>query len=258
MKVIFVGAGPGDPELLTLKAKRMVETAQICIYAGSLIYPGILDLLPKDAKKYNSAKMNLDEIIEVCKDAKFKEVDVIRLHSGDPGIYGAILEQMNKLDEIDIEYEVIPGVSSFQAAAAALKTELTAPEVTQTIVLTRIKGRTPMPAYQELSRLAESRSTLCLFLSVHKLEEIAKELEKFYGKECPVAVVYKASWPEEKIIKGTLEKIAEKTKANNITKTAMVIVSPALARINNSSKLYDPRFSHEFRQGLELEENKKK
>ena len=157
MKVFFAGAGPGDPELLTIKAERMLRNCRICIYAGSLVSPAVLGLISQDAERHDSAGMSLEEIISVCKDAQARGIDVVRLHSGDPSIYGAIREQMNELDRLGIAYEVIPGVSAFQASAAALQVELTAPEVSQTIILGRTSGRTPLPAEQELEKLARDR-----------------------------------------------------------------------------------------------------
>ncbi len=249
MKVYFVGAGPGDPELLTLKAARILQECRVCIYAGSLVNPAILDLLPQEAEKHDSAKLNLEETTALCVTARERGIDVVRLHSGDPSIYGAIGEQMSELDRLEIPYEVVPGVSSFQAAAAELNMELTAPEVSQTIILTRTSGRTPMPEGQELRKLAVSQATLCIFLSTHKIGEVAETLATHYGKECPAALVYRASWPDQQIIRGTLDDIAEQTTAEGIRKTAMIIVGHALARNLPRSKLYDAGFSHEFREG---------
>jgi precorrin-4/cobalt-precorrin-4 C11-methyltransferase len=193
--------------------------------------------------------MDLDEITDVCRRARDAGMDVVRLHSGDPSIYGAIREQMNALDKLGIEYEVVPGVSSFQAAAAALKTELTAPEVSQTIILSRTEGRTPMPESQSLDRLAELRATLCLFLSVGRIGELSSQLTERYGGDCPVAVVFHASWPDQVIVRGTLEDIASKVQAHNIGRTAMIIVGRALATDLPESRLYSPRFSHGYRRG---------
>jgi len=251
MKVYFVGAGPGDPELLTVKAERLLRNCRICIYAGSLINPEVLNLLPPAAERHDSASLDLEEITDLFKDAKARDIDVVRLHSGDPSIYGAIREQMNELDSMGIDYEVVPGVSSFQAAAAALRTELTAPEIAQTIILTRTSGRTPMPQEQDLETLARTRSTLCIFLSAHKIEQVALTLAEHYGPDCPVALVHKASWPDEQIIRGTLDDIAEKIAAAGIKKTAMILVGHALSRDIPVSRLYDPAFSHEYRTGRE-------
>ncbi|MBM3891602.1 MAG: precorrin-4 C(11)-methyltransferase [Verrucomicrobia bacterium] len=249
MKVFFVGAGPGDPELLTLKAEKLLRNCRCCIYAGSLVSPQVLALLPASAAKHDSASLTLEQTIAICRQAKEQDMDVVRLHSGDPAIYGAIREQMNELDKLGIAYEVVPGVSSFQAAAAALKTELTAPEVSQTIILTRTSGRTPLPAEQELDRLAQTHATLCLFLSVQKMDELARSLAKHYGDDCPIAVVYHASWPDQRIVRGTLADIAGKVAQEQISKTAMIIVGRALALDIPASKLYDASFSHGHRKG---------
>jgi len=251
MKVYFVGAGPGDPELLTLKAARLLASCRCCIYAGSLVSPGVLALLPAEAERHDSAALTLEETTAICRSAREREVDVVRLHSGDPSIYGAIREQMNALDRLGIGYDVVPGVSSFQAAAAALKTELTAPEVAQTIILTRASGRTPLPPEQELDRLAQSRATLCIFLSVQRMEDVAGVLARHYGTDCPVAVVYRASWPDQRILNGTLADIAAQVTAAGIGKTAMIIVGRALLRDIPVSRLYDTAFTHEYRKGTD-------
>ena len=250
MTVFFVGAGPGDPELLTVKAQRLLRAARVCIWAGSLVNPELLQLLPDGAEVHDSAGMNLGEIVTVIQDAEKRGVDVIRLHTGDPSIYGAIGEQMDELDRLGIRYEVVPGVSSFQAAAAAVNVELTAPEVSQTIILSRIAGRTPVPDGQQLERLAESRSTFCLFLSVSRMREIAETLAPLYGEECPARVVFRASWPDQKIVTGTLADIGEKVEEAGIGRTAMVLIGHALARpMAKASKLYDRAFTHGYRQG---------
>ncbi len=249
MKVIFVGAGPGDPELLTVKAARLLKNCRCCIYAGSLVSPRVLALLPAKAGKHDSAALALPEIVELYRRAQKRNLNVIRLHSGDPSIYGAIREQMNELDKLGIGYEVVPGVSSFQAAAAALKTELTAPEISQTIILTRTSGRTPLPREQELDRLAQTRATLCLFLSAANLKAVVRTLAKHYGRDCPIAVVYRASWPDQRVIRGTLADIASKMAKLNIRKTAMLIVGRALNRDIPVSRLYDAAFSHGCRKG---------
>lgn len=217
MMVHFVGAGPGDPELLTLKAERLLRTCRICIYAGSLVSPGVLALIPDQAERHDSAGMSLEEVIA--------------------------------LDALGIPYDVCPGVSAFQAAAAALRTELTAPEVSQTIVLTRTAGRTRLPEAQELDRIARTRATLCIFLSVGKIAEVAVTLSAHYGPDCPAAVIYRASWPEELLIRGTLADIAVKTEAAGIRSTALIVVGETLARDLPASKLYDDAFTHGFRKG---------
>jgi len=249
MKVFFVGAGPGDPELLTRKAERLLRACRFCIYAGSLVSPGVLALLPARAEKHDSAALSLEQTTALCLKARARRLDLVRLHSGDPSIYGAIREQMDQLDAAGIDYEVIPGVSSFQAAAAALRTELTAPEVAQTIILSRVAGRTPVPPEQELAQLARTHATLCLFLSVHRLKAIARTLTAHYGADCPVAVVYRASWPDQRIITGTLGNIAAQAAAAKIKKTALIFVGRALGRGLPASKLYAARFSHAHRKG---------
>ncbi len=242
MKVYFVGAGPGAPDLLTCRAERLLRSARVCIYAGSLVSPAILDLLPREAERHDSARMTLPQIVEVVLDARRRDCDVVRLHSGDPSIYGAIAEQIAELTQHGIDYEVVPGVSSFQAAAAAVGWELTVPEVTQSIVLTRIEGRTPLPPGQTLENFAQTGATLCLFLSVHGLRQIAERLIPYYGRDCAVVVVYRASWPDQKIVRGTLGDIAARTEAEGIDRTAMVIVRPGEG--NTRSRLYDPGFEH--------------
>ncbi len=247
MIVHFVGAGPGDPELLTKKAERLLRSCRICVYAGSLVSPDVLALIPAEAERHDSARMSHDEVVAVYRDARDRGIDVVRLHSGDPSIYGATREQMNALDALGVSYDVCPGVSAFQAAAASLCTELTAPEISQTVVLTRTAGRTPLPEEQELDRIARTHATLCLFLSVANIGEVAETLAGHYGADCPAAVVQRASWPEEKIIRGTLVDIAAKTEAAGIGATAMIVVGRALSRDVPASKLYDPSFSHGFR-----------
>lgn len=251
MAVYFVGAGPGDPELLTRKAERLLLQASVCIYAGSLVNPELLTLLPEAAERHDSAAMTLEETVAVMRDAEQRGLDTIRLHSGEPAIYGAIREQMNLLDQYGISYQVVPGISAFQAAAAALKTELTAPEVSQTVILTRTAGRTPMPEKESLEQLAASRSTLCIYLSTHKIDEVSATLTPFYGPDCPVAVVYHASWPDQQILKGTLADIAGQANQAGLRKTALIVVGHALGRDIPVSKLYDATFSHEYRTATE-------
>lgn len=247
MKVTFVGAGPGDPELLTCKAERLLRGCRFLIYAGSLVSPQVLALVPDSAEKHDSAALTLDQMAELYEDARRRDVDVIRLHSGDPSIYGAIGEQMDVLDRLGIPCEVVPGVSSFQAAAAAVCAELTAPDVSQTIILTRASGRTPVPEEQSLERLGASKATLCLFLSVHKLDEMARTLIPHHGEDCPALVVFRASWPDQRIVRGTLSDISARVQEADIHRTAMVLVGRALARGNPASRLYDASFAHGYR-----------
>lgn len=249
MKVIFVGAGPGDPDLLTLKAARLLASCRCCVYAGSLVSPDVMKLVPAEADIHDSARMSLEDVVAVYRTAQARDIDVIRLHTGDPSIYGATREQMNELDKLGIPYEVVPGVSSFQAAAASLKTELTAPEVAQTIILTRTAGRTPLPAEQDLEQLARSHATLCIFLSVGIMGDLVTTLTPHYGAECPIAVVFHASWPDEVIVRGTLSTIAQQVAHAGFSKTAMIVVGRALSRDIPASKLYDATFTHEYRKG---------
>jgi precorrin-4/cobalt-precorrin-4 C11-methyltransferase len=247
VKVYFVGAGPGDPELITLKGKAVIERCPVIIYAGSLVNPAILSWARPGAAIHDSASMTLDEVVAVISKAHKEGHDVARVHSGDPAIYGAIAEQMQRLDELGIEYEVVPGVSSFLASAAALRKELTAPGVTQTIILTRMGGRTPAPAREDLEHLARIGATLVIFLSVDKLRDAVGKLAPGYGYDTPVRVVYRASWPDQKTVEGTLADIADKVEASGITKTALILVGRALAGTGEASRLYDKTFSHGFR-----------
>jgi len=247
MKVYFIGAGPGDPELLTIKGKEILEQAEIVVYAGSLVNKEILKYAVNSEETHNSASLNLEEIESIFKRAKESGKNVARLHTGDPSIYGAINEQMVLLDNLHIEYEVIPGISSFQAAAAALRLELTVPEVCQTITISRVKGRTPVPEKEDLKEIIRTRPTLFLYLSINMLNEIVETLKTAYSPETPVIIAYKVSWPDEEIIQGTLENILKKTAEKKITKTALILVGEALLKKNIPSKLYDKNFSHEYR-----------
>ena len=248
MTVYFVGAGPGEPDLLTVKALRLLQGCRVCVYAGSLVSPGVLALLPPEAERHDSAGMSLPEIVEVFREAHRRDLDVIRLHAGEPALYGAIGEQMRALDALGIPYEVVPGISAFQAAAAALKAELTAPEIAQTVILTRTAGRTPLPPEQDLSKLAEAHATLCIFLSGDKVGAVTGALLPAYGADCPAALVFHASWPDQQVIRGVLGTLAEQVRAAGPGRTALVLVGRALAREAPASKLYDPGFSHGFRQ----------
>ena len=244
--VHFIGAGPGDPELLTLKGKRLIDQADVIIYAGSLVNKEVLAGAKEGAKIYNSATMTLEEVIDVMKDADAKGLDVARVHTGDPAIFGAHREQMDELERLGIEYEVIPGVSSFLATAAALKKEYTLPGVSQTVILTRMEGRTPMPPKEKLRDLAKHNSTMIIFLSVGMIDQLAENLA------LPQKVgLYKASWEDQKIVIGNLTNIAEKVKEAGITKTALTVVGDFLGDEYELSKLYDKTFTHEFRKAKE-------
>jgi len=248
-QVVFVGAGPGDPELITLKGIKAIEEADIVIYAGSLVNPEILKYAKKQAEIYNSASMNLEEVLEVIEKGTNEGKKVARVHTGDPAIYGAIQEQMDALSEKGIEFEVVPGVSSFLAAAAALNQEYTLPGVTQTVILTRMEGKTPVPEKEKLAGLASHNATMCIFLSVHAIADVVAELLEGYSEDTPVAVIQKASWPDEKAVRGTLADISEKVRDAGITKTALIIVGNVFRGQYDKSKLYDPGFSHGYREG---------
>ncbi len=245
--VHFIGAGPGDPELLTIKGKKLIDSADVIIYAGSLVNKKVLDDRKESAVVYNSAYMTLPEVIQVMKEAEAKGLSIARVHTGDPSIYGAIREQMDALDRLGISYEVIPGVSSFLAAAASMKKEYTLPGVSQTVILSRLEGRTPVPEKEKILSLAKHHATMIIFLSVGKIEVLVQLLSESYERDTPAAVVYKASWPEEVIVYGTLETIADKVKAAGITKTALVVVGNFLGNAYELSKLYDQNFETEYR-----------
>ena len=249
--VHFIGAGPGDPELLTIKGKKLIDQADVIIYAGSLVNKEVLAGAKEGAKIYNSASMTLEEVIDVMKEADEKGLDVARVHTGDPAVYGAHREQMDRLDQLGIAHEVIPGVSSFLAVAAALQKEYTLPGISQTVILTRMEGRTPMPPKEKLQDLAKHNSTMIIFLSVGMIEELSETLRKEYREDTPVAVVYKASWEDQKIVIGNLMNIAQKVREAGITKTALTVVGDFLGDEYELSKLYDKTFTHEFRTAKE-------
>jgi precorrin-4/cobalt-precorrin-4 C11-methyltransferase len=250
--VHFVGAGPGDAELITVKGARLLSEADVVVYTGSLVDRKLVKRYAPNARFYDSAAMNLEETTAALAEAVFAGQRVVRLHTGDPSIYGAIQEQMAELDKLGIGYEVIPGVTSALAAAATLKQELTLPSVTQTVIITRIAGRTPVPEREKLSAVAGIGATMVIYLSVGMIEEVVSELlQGAYTPATAVAVVAKASWQDEQIIEGTLADIGEKVKAAGIGKQALIIVGDVLkARregVPELSKLYDKNFSHGFR-----------
>ncbi len=248
-RVFFIGAGPGDPDLITVKGRRLLDEAHTVIYAGSLVNPALLEGIKADI--FDSAGMSLDEIIGTIRDAFRKNKKVVRLHTGDPSFYGAISEQIEKLRELKIPYEVVPGVSSALAGAALLGQELTIPEISQTVIFTRIEGRTPVPEKEKLSGLAKHQATMVIFLSVGMIEKVRDELLQGYPEETPVIIVEKASWPEERIVKGTLKDIAEKVNEAGIKKTALIYVGETLRasdeQLKKESRLYHKDFKHEYR-----------
>ena len=249
--VYIVGAGAGDPELITVKGQRLLRDADVVIYAGSLVNPELLKICKVDAEIYNSAEMTLAEVLRVIETAETAGKNIVRLHTGDPAIYGAIQEQIDALAEKNISVEVVPGVSSFLAAVAALKQEYTLPGVTQTVIITRIGGRTPVPERESLKNLAKIKATLCIFLSVNFIAEVVAELlEGGLKPDTPIAVVARASWADEKIIRGNLQNIVAQVQAENISRTAMIVVGECLNKRYEKSQLYSPNFSHMFRGGI--------
>lgn len=247
--VYFIGAGPGDPELITLKGRRLLDTADLVIYAGSLVNPALVEDIQGEV--LDSASMNLDEIVDRIGAAVRAGKTVVRLHTGDPAMYGAITEQIDRLHALGITTSIIPGVSSAFAGAAALGQELTIPEVSQTVILTRMEGRTPVPEAEQLRSLAAHKATMVIFLSVGMAEKMQAELLTSYPPDTPVAVVEKASWPGQRIIRGALQNLAGLIADAEIKKTALIYVGEALRAseqpLGKESKLYDKNFTHEYR-----------
>ncbi len=245
----FVGAGCGAPDLITVRGARLLSEADVVIYAGSLVNPALLDYCKEGCEIHDSAYMTLEEVIETMKKAENEGKTTVRLHTGDPSIYGAIREQFDALDPLGIEYDVCPGVSAFSGAAASLKAEYTLPNVSQTVMITRMEGRTPVPDKEKIRSLAQHQTTMCLFLSTGLLEGLQAELMAGgFSPDTPAAIVYKASWPEEKIVRCRLCEIAQKATENHITKTALIVVGYFLGDNYDRSKLYDPGFTTEFRE----------
>lgn len=249
MTVHFIGAGPGAPDLITVRGLNLIKMCQVCLYAGSLVPEAVVAAAPKGAKVIDTAPMNLGEIIAEIKRADESGHDVARVHSGDPSLYGAIAEQMRKLDELGIAYDVTPGVSAYAAAAAELKTELTLPEIAQTVILTRTTMKaSAMPPGEDLETLGRSGATLAIHLSVRNLRQIERDLTPHYGADCPVVVVYRATWPDQQIIRGKLSDIAGKVRQAKLTRTALILVGPVLAAQNfRDSALYDAEYEHVLR-----------
>lgn len=246
--IYFVGAGPGDPELLTLKAHRLLTEADLVIYAGSLVPLQVMDCCREDAVKVDSAPMVLEDIVALMTDYHQRGKRVVRLHTGDPSLYGAIGEQMEALDKLGVSYEIVPGVSSFLAAAAAVKREYTVPGGSQTVIITRLAGRTPVPAEQSLSGLARHKGSMAIFLSVGLAQQVQEELLQGYDPATPVAVVERVSWPEERVIRGTLDGLAQLIEEAGITRTALILVGEFLTS-QGRSLLYDAGFEHGYREG---------
>ncbi|MDO4634177.1 MAG: precorrin-4 C(11)-methyltransferase [Eubacteriales bacterium] len=251
--VHFVGAGCGAPDLITVRGKKLLEEADIIIYAGSLVNPELLSYAREDCEVYNSAKMTLEEVLDVMYAAEEAGKTTVRLHTGDPCLYGAIREQMDALDQKKIAYDYCPGVSAFSGAAAALNLEYTLPDVSQSVVITRMAGRTPVPEKEEIASFAAHQATMVIFLSTGMLEELsARLIEGGYTADTPAAIVYKASWPEEKAFVCTVGTLAQTAKENQITKTALMIIGDIVSHSQyRRSDLYHPAFTTEFRQATE-------
>ncbi len=250
MTVYFIGAGPGDPELLTLKAARVIGACPVCLYAGSLVPEAVVACAPKGARVLDTAPMTLEETHAEIMAAHQRGADVARVHSGDPSLYGAIAEQIRLLKAEGIDYQIIPGVPAYAAAAAALGTELTVPEVAQSIILTRMSMKsTGMPEGETLENFARTGATLAIHLGIRALREIERQLIPYYGADCPCVVIYRASWPDQQIIRGTLSTVREEVRAAKITRTALIMVGPALGDSHGfpDSALYDAAKPHVLR-----------
>lgn len=248
--VVFVGAGPGAEDLITVRGKKYLEEADVIIYAGSLVNPKLLDVRKEGCRVYDSAYMTLEEVTDVMKKAEKDGKKTVRLHTGDPCVYGAIREQMDVLDREGISYEVCPGVSSFCGAAAALNAEYTLPGISQSVVITRMAGRTPVPEKESIRSFASHGATMVIFLSTGMLPGLEKELKAGgYPPDTPAAIVYKATWPEEKVLRCTVETLAETAEREQVKKTALIIVGNILDGEYERSCLYDPGFTTEYRKG---------
>ena len=246
----FVGAGPGAADLITVRGAELLKNADVIIYAGSLVNPGLLKYAKKDCKIYKSAQMTLEEVVSVMLDAEERGLSTVRLHTGDPAIYGAIREQEDILEEHNIKYDVCPGVSSMFGAAAALRAEFTLPDVSQSVIVTRMAGRTPVPESESIESFAAHNATMVIFLSAGMTEELSKRLIKGgYAPETPAAIVYKATWEDERVLKTTVADLHKTAAENGITKTALILVGGFLGDKYDRSRLYDPHFSHGFREG---------
>lgn len=253
--VHFVGAGSGAADLITVRGMRLLEQADVIIYAGSLVNPELLEYKKEDCEVYNSAKMTLEEVLEVIFAAEEKGLTTVRLHTGDPSLYGAIREQMDVLDEKGIAYDYCPGVSSFCGAASALNLEYTLPDVSQSVIITRMAGRTPVPEKESIESFAAHQATMVVFLSTGMLEELSRRLiAGGYTADTPAAIVYKATWEDEKKFICTVGTLAQTAKENNITKTALMIIGDVVTHSRyNRSELYNPEFTTEFREGTKKE-----
>ena len=249
MTVHFIGAGPGAADLITVRGLRLIQSCRVCLYAGSLVPKEIVMAAPQGARVVDTAPLHLDQIIAAIKDAHDKGYDVARVHSGDPSLYGAIAEQMRRLDKLGIPYDVTPGVPTFAAAAAVLNMEFTLPEIAQSIILTRTSMQaSPMPPAETLEELGRSKATLAIHLSIRNLPYIERALTPHYGSDCPVVVAFRVTWPDQKIIRATLSTVAKKVREAKLTRTALILVGPVLEAHNfRDSALYDARHEHVLR-----------
>jgi len=247
--VHFVGAGCGAPDLITLRGARLLSEADVIIYAGSLVNPALLDYAKEGCQIHDSAYMTLEQVIQVIRAAEAAGKTTVRLHTGDSSIYGAVREQFDELDKLGVEYDVTPGVSAFGGAAAALKAEFTLPDVSQTVIITRMEGRTPVPEKEKIRSLAAHQATMVMYLSTGLVQGLQRELiAGGYAPETPAAIVYKASWPDQKVFRCRLEDLASTAEANHLTKLALILVGGFLGDKYDRSKLYDPGFTTEFRE----------
>ena len=249
MTVHFIGAGPGAPDLITIRGRNLIASCPVCLYAGSLVPRELLDAAPRDAHIRDTASMTLDEIISEMKKADAEGKDVARVHSGDPSLYGAIAEQMRRLDDLGIAYDVTPGVSAYSAAAAALRQELTLPEISQTLIATRTSMHaSAMPEGEDLKTLGKSGATLAIHLSIRNLKHVEETLKPLYGEDCPAIVAYRVGWPDEQFIRGTLATIREKVRQSKISRTALILVGRVLGENRfRESALYNPEHAHILR-----------
>lgn len=248
VNLAFVGAGPGSKELITLKGYNKLKEADVVVYAGSLVNKELLEYCKPECEIHDSAYLDLNEIVEIMEKGCKENKKVVRLHTGDYSLFGSLREQMEELNKREIEYELVPGVSSFLGAASSIRREYTVPEVSQSLIITRIAGRTPVPDKESIRNFASHQTSMVIFLSTQKIEDVTKELiEGGYPEDTPAALVYKATWPDERIIKGNLTNLADKVKEAGITKTALIMVGRFLGEEYHYSKLYDEDFKHEYR-----------
>ena len=253
MKVYFIGAGPGDPELITVKGQKLISSCHVCLYAGSLVPREIVESIPVDAQVYDTSAMHLDQIIALIKEAKCAGHDVARVHSGDPSLYGAIAEQIRRLNDLNIEYEIVPGVPAFAAAAAALGQELTLPEIAQTVILTRTAMKSsPLPKGEDLLTLGKTGTTLAIHLSIRNTRKIQRELIPIYGADCPAVIAYRVGWPDEQLMRIRLDGLYEAVRKAKLTRTALILIGPVLAKDVKfrDSALYDKSHPHVLRPSL--------